>query len=242
MPNATQYNGTFPIFQATDQSDIFTKLPLPLFPTWDMANMLMATLTFASLLTTPLAISAGRFTSKKNINMEWIYDIKDPLWETTIGSLLIFVVIILVTRIIGLRSFAKFTAYDFAFTVAIGSIISSTLTSSTSIAHGSVAIASLLLITYIFSFLQRALPKFSSVISNKPLLLMDGSEILYGNLKYARIEKTQLIAKLREANVIDYGQVKAVVLESTGDISVLHSSDDTAELNQELLEGVRRKP
>ena len=61
--------------------------------------------------------------------MEWIYDIKDPIWQTVVGSLIIFVVIIIVTRIIGLRSFAKFTAYDFAFTVAIGSIISSTLTS-----------------------------------------------------------------------------------------------------------------
>ena len=174
--------------------------------------------------------------------MDWIYDIKDPLWETLAGSFLIFIVIVLVTRIIGLRSFAKFTAYDFAFTVAIGSIISSTLTSSTSIVHGAVAIASLLLLTFLFSFLQRRLPKLSSLISNKPLLLMEGSEILYENLKYARIEKTQLIAKLREANVLDYNQVQAVVLESTGDISVLHASDPKATLNRKLLEGVRRTP
>jgi len=174
--------------------------------------------------------------------MEWFYDIKDPLWETVVGSFIIFVVIILATRIIGLRSFAKFTAYDFAFTVAIGSIISSTLTSSTSLVHGSVAIVSLLLLTFTFSFLQRAFKKISSIISNKPLLLMYDSEILYENLQYARIEKTQLIAKLREANVIDFSEVKAVVLESTGDISVLHTSDDTIELNQELLEGVRKNP
>jgi uncharacterized membrane protein YcaP (DUF421 family) len=174
--------------------------------------------------------------------MEWIYDIKDPIWETAVGSLLIFIVIVLVTRIVGLRSFAKFTAYDFAFTVAIGSIISSTLTSSTSIARGSTAIASLLVLTFIFSFLQRAIPKFSSIISNKPLLLMDGSEILHDNLKYARIEKSQLIAKLREANVIDFQQVKAVILESTGDISVLHTSDEDLSLENDLLEGVRRNP
>ncbi|MGS2727154.1 DUF421 domain-containing protein [Psychroserpens sp. BH13MA-6] len=174
--------------------------------------------------------------------MEWIYDIGDPIWETLVGSLLIFIVIIVITRIIGLRSFAKFTAYDFAFTVAIGSIISSTLTSSTSIAQGSVAIASLLLLTYIFSSLQKSFKSLSSIISNKPLLLMDGSEILDDNLNYARIEKSQLIAKLREANVIDFSQIRAVVLESTGDISVLHTSDQKAELNHELLKGVRRNP
>ncbi|RRQ48287.1 DUF421 domain-containing protein [Maribacter algicola] len=174
--------------------------------------------------------------------MEWIYNIKDPLWETFIGSLLIFIVIIMVTRMVGLRSFAKFTAYDFAFTVAIGSIISSTLTSSTTIVHGSVAIASLLLLTFVFSFLQKAYPKFGSLISNKPLLLMDGNKILYKNLKHARIEKKQLVAKLREANVLDYKQVKAVVLESTGDISVLHTSDDMVNLSSDILEGVRKTP
>jgi uncharacterized membrane protein YcaP (DUF421 family) len=174
--------------------------------------------------------------------MEWIYDIKDPIWETILGSLMIFTVIIILTRIVGLRTFAKFTAYDFAFTVAIGSIISSTLTSKTTITHGSVAIACLLFLTFLFSYLQRVVPSLKSVISNKPLLLMDKREILEKNLKYARIEKTQLIAKLREANVLDFEQVEAVVLESTGDISVLHKTKREISLNSKLLEGVRREP
>lgn len=176
--------------------------------------------------------------------MNWIYSINDPLMETLTGSVIIFIAIILLTRIIGLRSFAKFTAYDFAFTIAIGSIISSTLTSSTSLAHGLIAIASLLALTFIFSLLQRQVPIIKKLISNTPLLLMDGSEILVDNLKHARIEESQLIAKLREANVLNYGQIQAVVLESTGDISVLHksSSSDSEDFNDALLEGVRKEP
>ncbi len=176
--------------------------------------------------------------------MNWIYSNDDPLFQTLLGCIIIFVVIILLTRIIGLRSFAKFTAYDFAFTVAIGSIISSTLTSSTSLAHGSIAIAGLLTITFVFSFLQRKYPSLGKMISNAPLLLMDGHTILHENLKYARIEEEQLIAKLREANVLNYEQVFAVVLESTGDISVLHASDQNKNerFDKKLLSGVRTKP
>lgn len=189
----------------------------------------------------PYAIKADHSKREKR-HMDWVYSLKDPILETILGSLLIFFVIIVLTRIIGLRSFAKFTAYDFAFTVAIGSIISSTLTSSTSIAHGSIAIACLLGLTFLFSYLQRLVPALNSLISNQPLLLMDKNEILYDNLKHARIEKTQLIAKLREANVMDFEQVEAVVLESTGDISVLHASNSEVSLNANLLEGVRKKP
>lgn len=176
--------------------------------------------------------------------MEWIYSSDDPIFQTLIGCAIIFVVIIILTRIVGLRAFAKFTAYDFAFTVAIGSIISSTLTSSTTLAHGSIAIAGLLIMMFAFSTLQRKSPFLSRIISNAPLLLMDGNKILYDNLKYARIEEEQLISKLREANVLNYDQVFAVILESTGDISVMHSS--TSEKNERfdkiLLKGVRTKP
>lgn len=176
--------------------------------------------------------------------MDWIYSNDDPLFQTLIGCAIIFVVIIVLTRIIGLRAFAKFTAYDFAFTVAIGSIISSTLTSNTSLAHGSIAIAGLLLITFSFSYLQRKFSFLNKIISNAPLLLMDGNTILHENLKFSRIEEEQLISKLREANVLNFDQVLAVVLEPTGDISVLHASDSekNVRFDKKLLLGVRKKP
>jgi len=175
--------------------------------------------------------------------MKWLYSSSDPILQTLIGCILIFIIIIFLTRIIGLRSFAKFTAYDFAFTIAIGSIISSTLTSSTSIAHGFTAIAGLLILTYIFSLLQRKIKPLSKLISNAPLLLMDGNTILEENLKHARVEKKQLTAKLREANVLNYDQVVAVVLESTGAISVLHkTANSDEEFNKDLLLGVRKTP
>lgn len=176
--------------------------------------------------------------------MDWFYTTSDPLKETLLASIIIFVAIIILTRVIGLRSFAKFTVTDFAFTVAIGSIISSTLTSSTTVLHGSVAIGSLLVITFLVSFLQRRFALFKKLISNKPLLLMENGEILNKNLKHARIDKEQLVAKLREANVLNYSQVLAVVLESTGDISVIHKSASTSEedFDSDILLGVRRTP
>lgn len=171
--------------------------------------------------------------------MDWLYSPTDPLLETVLGSLLAFFLIILFTRIIGLRSFAKFTIYDFAVTVAIGSIISSILTSSTSIVHGFLAIGVLLILTYVFSALQKNFKIINDVSSNRPLLLMDGSKILYENLKVAQIQENQVIAKLREANVINFDQVIAVVLESTGDISVLHdTSKENLKFEERLLQGV----
>lgn len=172
--------------------------------------------------------------------MDWIYRIDDPLLETLGGCVAVFVIIITATRIFGLRSFAKFTAYDFVVTLAIGSIAAGILTSSTSVIHGLVAIFGLLLLTLIFSFLLKQFSFMDGVVANKPILLMEGPKILFENLKNAKIQETQLIAKLREANVLNFDQVFAVVLETTGDISVLHKSTATSneKFEERLLQGV----
>lgn len=70
---------------------------------------------------------------------------------------------------------------------------------------------------------------------------MDGPQILHENLRRARVPETDLIAKLREANVLNLDQVRAVVLETTGDISVLHGGPDGPDLEPTLLTGVRRQ-
>lgn len=54
-------------------------------------------------------------------------------------------------------------------------------------------------------------------------------------MKKSRVAESDVWAKLREANALDLAQVRAVVLETTGDISVLHGDS----LNPALLEFVR---
>src|SRR5699024_12165002 len=81
---------------------------------------------------------------------------------------------------------------------------------------------------------------FSRCIDNDPLLLMNGSEILEQNLKKARIERKELRHKLREANVTQLTQIKAVVLESTGDVRVLHHYEIEHKIDPEILKGVQR--
>lgn len=63
-------------------------------------------------------------------------------------------------------------------------------------------------------------------MDNSPLLLMDGATVLENNLRKARVTRGDLRSKLREANVTRLSQVKAVVFETTGNISVLHERGD----------------
>jgi uncharacterized membrane protein YcaP (DUF421 family) len=68
---------------------------------------------------------------------------------------------------------------------------------------------------------------------------MAGSDILRDNLRAAQMTEGDLYAKLREANVTQLEQVRAVVMESTGDVSVLHADEGDPDLDADLLHGVR---
>lgn len=162
-----------------------------------------------------------------------------PLLAVFISAVGIYCAVIIFTRIAGKRSFSKMSSFDFAMTIAIGSIIGSTLLlASVNFVTGIVGLASVYLLQQLVAFLRR-FPSFGRLIENKPFLLMNGSQVLEENLKKARVTKGDLRAKLREANVIKLSQVKAVVFETTGDISVLHAEQDQ-EVEEWLLEDVRQ--
>ncbi|RDK85464.1 DUF421 domain-containing protein [Marinirhabdus gelatinilytica] len=163
-----------------------------------------------------------------------------PLLLKVLASIvIIFTVIITITRISGLRTFAKMSSFDFASTIAIGSILATVvLNTNTSLLKGAVALAGIIAFQTLFAFCVRKSATLKKIFTNKPMLLMRDGEILYENLHKTNMGEDDLIAKLREANVIDFDEVLAVVLESTGDVSVLHNNGDK-KLMEKLLQGVQ---
>jgi uncharacterized membrane protein YcaP (DUF421 family) len=151
------------------------------------------------------------------------------------ASLAIYLWVIAATRIAGLRSFSKMSAFDFAMTVAIGSIIASTALGAASLLSGLVAVAVLYLAQVVVSRLRRA-TRIEGLVDNTPLLLMDGPHIVDEHLALARLTREDLRHKLRAANVLRPDDVKAVVLETTGDVSVLQGEGP---LDPAVVQGVR---
>ena len=58
---------------------------------------------------------------------------------------------------------------------------------------------------------------------------------LEASMASSRVSRDDVLAKLRAANVLSLSEVRAVVLETTGDISVLHGDH----LDDDLIRDVR---
>lgn len=165
----------------------------------------------------------------------WLTTSPEEVLLVLLSAFAIFATAVVSIRIFGLRSLSKMSSFDFVITVALGSVVASITVTSASLLNGMIGFAGLLGIQWATAIL-RDRTSLGSYIDNEPLLLMDGTRILDDNLRSARVTHDDLVAKLREANVTRWDQVLAVVLETTGDISVLHGQE---ELEDGLLSGVR---
>lgn len=173
----------------------------------------------------------------------------DYIWLTTtwtaiimvlISSLGIYASVIFFTRLSGLRSFSKMSSFDFAMTVAVGSLIAATIVSEDPpLLQSITGLGALYILQIGIAKLRGVSPLVRKLVDNEPTLLMNGSRILDENLKATKVTQDDLRAKLREANVTDLNQIKAVVLETTGDISVLHSKDSSQKIDDYLLSNVK---
>jgi len=172
----------------------------------------------------------------KNVS-QWLLPDLETSTIIILSVLLVFSGFIVITRIAGLRTFAKMTSFDFATTIAIGSILASiAIDTKMSVGNGLVALAAIVVFQVIFALIQRKSNLFRKIATNEPLLLMKDGKIIEEALKKSNLHRSELIAKLREANVLQFSDVRAVVFESTGDVSVLHVNDSDKELQNEILD------
>jgi uncharacterized membrane protein YcaP (DUF421 family) len=145
--------------------------------------------------------------------------------------------IIALTRVVGLRSFSKMTTFDFVMTVAMGSLLAGAAQASNwgALLQALTAMAGLFAAQWAIARLRFVSDRAEEIIQNTPVILMRNGEIDQAALDFTRVDRRDLIAKLREANVHRMEDVRAVVLETTGDISVIEG----AEVSERILEGTR---
>jgi uncharacterized membrane protein YcaP (DUF421 family) len=167
-------------------------------------------------------------------------DIPEPFGPVVRGLVLTAAAVlwtILLVRIVGLRAFSKMTAFDFVTTIATGSLIAQAGTRSNwpEFAQSLAAIAGVFLVQWLLAKARLSSERFQSVITNRPVLLMEDGEFIDAAMSETRVSRSSIMEKLRAADASP-SRVKAVVLETTGDISVMKSDD----FDKCLLQGVER--
>ena len=171
---------------------------------------------------------------------KWFTAPLDAVLMVALTTLSIYVAVIVFTRLSGLRSFSTMLSFDFVMTVAIGSVMVTTVAAEDPpYVQGLAAIAMLFLLQWIVARLRLASDWANWIVDNRPILLIAEGEVLYDNMRKARVTEEDLFGKLRQHGVTDVSRVRALILETTADISLMEGDLGGPPLDARLFAKVR---
>ena len=136
-----------------------------------------------------------------------------------------YIALVLFLRVSGKRTLTKLNAFDLVITVALGSTLSSIiLTKSVAFFEGVLALALLIALQYVITWLSVRSRQFQMLIKAEPTLLLHRGQLLTGALKQQRVTTDDVLAAIRAGGAGDIKNIAAVVLETDGSISIVQQS------------------
>jgi uncharacterized membrane protein YcaP (DUF421 family) len=147
------------------------------------------------------------------------------LGRTVAVGVCAYVALVLLLRVSGKRTLTKMNAFDFVITVALGSTLATVLLSkNTALAEGVLALALLIFLQFIITWLSVRSKTVSRLVKAEPRLLFRSGEFVWGAMKAERINEGEILQAMRSQGASRKEDVEAVVLESDGRLSILQKS------------------
>lgn len=141
----------------------------------------------------------------------------EAIWTT----ILIFIMLVVLTRVIGRKLLAQLTFYDFVTGVTIGTIAGAYVVNE---AEGAAVLLSpivLALCSLGLGYLTVKSLRIRKIFKGEPVVIIQNGKILEENMFKSRYTLDALEMQLRQKGVFNINQVEFAVLESNGKLSVL---------------------
>ncbi len=158
---------------------------------------------------------------------EWFFRDVTGLIRVMMCALLTYISVVAFVRITGKRSTSQLNNFDWVVTVAIGSIVGSTIViSDLPLLEGILAIASLLIIQFAVTKTSLYAPAFSHLVRASPTILFYQGHFVSEAMVKERVTEQEILAAMRESGVHSLADVEAVVLESDARFSILRRQQE----------------
>lgn len=154
--------------------------------------------------------------------MEWWMD---ALWTvgSAVGSL---VVLFLLEKLMGNKQVSQMTMFDYMVGITIGSIAAELATELEEPVKPLTALVVYGVVAAGISVLTSKSVKAQSLITGKPLVLLEDGVIYRENLKKARLDLNEFLTYCRIGGWFDLNQLQSAVLEHNGAVSFLPKEKD----------------
>jgi uncharacterized membrane protein YcaP (DUF421 family) len=142
--------------------------------------------------------------------------------DIVIRAVVAFLVIFLLTRIVGRRELSSLEPLDLILLVTIGDLVQQGVTQNDfSLTGMFLAVGTFALLTVFFSYLPWRFHVLRPVLEGQPIILIDDGKFVEKNLKTQRLTHEEIAAAARVQSIGSLDDIRWAVLETNGQISFI---------------------
>ena len=146
----------------------------------------------------------------------------NAIWWVLINSVVSFVYLFIISKILGKKQIAQLEFIDYAVGISLGSIAAEMATETeTPFYYYLIAMTIFFVLAIFVSLIGRKSSFLKRIVKGKPSTLIYEGKIQYDQLSKCMIDVNDLLAMLREKNYFDINDVAYAVMETSGELSVL---------------------
>lgn len=152
-------------------------------------------------------------------------------------SLILYVVVFLVIRLMGKRELSKVQPFELAIIILIADLASGPMSSpGISIFDGIVPIITLLISYIVVTFLIRSSNKVQEVVCGKVSIIIENGKILEEELEKNQYTIADLMTQLRQKDVFMVQDVKYAIIETNGDLNIVKMDQNMDKMPLNIIE------
>lgn len=146
--------------------------------------------------------------------------------QTILTTLLSIVVIFLLAKLMGTKQVSQMTMFDYVVGITIGSVAAELATELEEPVKPLTALILYGLVAVLISILTSKSIRARTMVTGKPLVLLENGVIYRKNLQKARLDLNEFLTYCRIGGWFDLNQLQAAVLEHNGIVSFLPKETD----------------
>ena len=145
---------------------------------------------------------------------------------TFFRSILLYIIVLVVMRLMGKREIGQLQPFELAISIMIADLASIPMTDTgVPITNGIIPILGLLVMHLIISIINMKSINARGIICGKPTILVYRGKIDEKALKKERFTINELEERLRGNNIFNLGDVEYAILETSGQVTVIQKPE-----------------
>lgn len=157
----------------------------------------------------------------------------DIAWSVVSKLILGLIALLIVVRVLGRKSLAQMTPYDFVYTLVLGGVLEESLyDDQVNLLHLVLGVSLWVVLIFTLEFISTKSDRLNKLFKGEPSVIVYNGQLVRPALKRNKLEMEQLRALLRTSGCYSLQNAQHMIMETGGQISLttFDSQDETLSL------------